>query len=200
DAVTSVPEPTESATAVTLYDLIPYVNQERYLSDAPVRAWYLRKLEHLRKADLLLAISEHSRREALDRLGLEPQRIVTVLPAADARFRRLDIPVAQEQDIRMRLGLNHQFLMYTGGIDYRKNIEGLIEGYALLPHELRQQHCLAAVYKTDAAERERLLQFARSKGLSDGEVVITGYVSDDDLVALYNLCKLFVFPSLHEGF
>lgn len=200
DAVTSALELAGGPTAITLYDLIPYVNQEQYLSDTLVRQWYLRKLEHLRKADLLLAISEYSRREALDTLGLEPQRIVTVFPAADARFHRLEIPVAREQEIRTRLGLKRQFLMYTGGIDYRKNIEGLIEAYALLPHELRRAHCLAVVCKADAAERERLLQFARSKGLADDEVAITGWVSDDDLVLLYNLCKLFVFPSLHEGF
>jgi glycosyltransferase involved in cell wall biosynthesis len=200
DAVTSVPDPGACATAVTLYDLIPYVNQERYLSNTPVREWYLRKLEHLRKADLLLAISEYSRREALDTLGLDPERIVTVFPAADARFRRLNIPLVEEQDLRMRLGLKRPFVMYTGGIDYRKNLEGLIEAYALLPQELRQQHCLAIVCRAGAAEREKLLQCARNKGLSDGEVAITGYVSDVDLVALYNLCKLFVFPSLHEGF
>lgn len=200
DAVTSVPKSRGCATVVTLYDLIPYVNQDRYLSNVLVRDWYLRKLEHLRKADLLLAISEYSRREALDTLGLEPERIVTVFPAADAHFRRLSIPPVEEQDLRRRLGLKRPFVLYTGGIDYRKNLEGLIEAYALLSQELRQQHCLAIVCKAATVEREGLRKFAQNKGLSDGEVVITGYVTDEDLIALYNLCKLFVFPSLHEGF
>ena len=200
DAVTSVPDNADYVTAVTLYDLIPYAHPQQYLSDRPVREWYLRKLASLRKADLLVAISDYSRREASTLLGFDPERIVTVSPAADPCFRRMDVPVAQEQEMRVRFGLKRQFVMYTGGIDHRKNLERLIEAYALLSYETRQQHCLALVCKVTAAERDALLRFAQGRGLSDSEVVITGYVSDRDLVALYNLCTLFVFPSLYEGF
>src|SRR5690606_37409989 len=49
-------------------------------------------------------------------------------------------------------------------------------------------------------DRRRLLQLARQHGLNDADVVMTGFVPEEDLIGLYNLCKLFVFPSWHEGF
>lgn len=200
DAVTSIARFADLPTAVTLYDLIPYLNQEKYFTNSLYQRWYLRKLGYLRTADLLLAISEHSRREAIDTLGLDPERVVTIYAAVDARFRRVGVRMEREQSIRARLGLKRDFLMYAGAVDYRKNVERLIEAYARLPNSLRRTHQLATVGSTSPEEREALLQLARKSGLSHEEVVVTGYVSDDDLLVLYNLCELFVLPSLHEGF
>src|SRR5918992_3854302 len=201
DAVTSVGLlKAEPPTAVTLYDLIPFLNAERYLTDPLRKTWYVRKLRSLRAADLLLAISEHSRREAIDSLDLDPDSVVAILGDADARFRRLPLSEEAAETILRRYGLHRPSIMYTGGIDWRKNIEGLIEAYAWLPQPLREAHQLAVVCKVEDVERKRLLALCQRLGLGYDDVVFTGYVSDDDLVGLYNLCKIFVFPSLHEGF
>jgi hypothetical protein len=83
------------ATAVTLYDLIPLVHREHYLADAMVEAWYERKLGHLRRAQLWLAISESSRREAIDRVGLPADWVVNISTAADRIRRRRAEPYNQ---------------------------------------------------------------------------------------------------------
>ena len=101
------------------------------------------------------------------------------------------------QALRQRHGLVHPFVMYTGGIDYRKNIDGLIRAYAALPTVLRARHQLAIVCSVQQVERERLMALARSAGLAAGELVLTGFVPDADLPLLYQDCALFVFPSLH---
>uniref|UniRef100_UPI00374CCA17 glycosyltransferase n=1 Tax=Undibacterium sp. TaxID=1914977 RepID=UPI00374CCA17 len=90
--------------------------------------------------------------------------------------------------------------MYTGGIDLRKNIEALIRSYASLPPVLRQQHQLAIVCSVQPTDRERLEKLARQSGLAKDDVILTGFVPDEDLPVLYNACELFVFPSWHEGF
>lgn len=200
NSVTSIGRFARLPTAVTLYDLIPYLHPEHYLAHPMVRSWYMRKLAHLRNADLLLAISEHSRQEAIEALGLPADRVVNVSTDADARFRVIDMDRATVHSLRDRYGLRRDFVMYTGGIDYRKNMEGLIEAYACLPATVRMDHQLAIMGQAQEEERGRLLAVASRLGLSKDEVVLTGYVSDQDLVGLYNLCKLFVFPSLHEGF
>ncbi|CAM5235529.1 glycosyltransferase [Rhodanobacter lindaniclasticus] len=200
DAVTSVGRAVTMPTAVTLYDLIPLIHQDVYLGHPLVREWYHDKLEALRQAQLLLAISESSRREAIDYLHLPESRVVNISSAADPMFRPVQIPLEAERDLRGKLGLQRPFVMYTGGIDHRKNIEGLIRAFAMLPPSLRGMHQLAVVCKAAPEERQRLEALARSVGLVDGDVVLTGFVSDDDMVALCNLCKLFVFPSWHEGF
>jgi glycosyltransferase involved in cell wall biosynthesis len=187
-------------TAATLYDLIPLLRKEDYLQDARVRDWYYRKLQALKNTDLLLAISEHSRQEAIDALYLPPQRVVNISGAVDDTFRPLTLSEHELAELRNRYGLDRPFVMYTGGIDMRKNIEGLIEAFAQLPTEIRIAYQLAIVCKAEDADLRRLLDLAAQAGLGERDVVFTGYVSDDDLVTLYNACTLFVFPSLHEGF
>jgi glycosyltransferase involved in cell wall biosynthesis len=187
-------------SAVTLYDLIPLLRKESYLSDPRVRNWYYRKLQGLKNADLLLAISEHTRSEAIASLHLPGERIVNISAAVDEVFQARSLSTEESADLRNRYGLRRPFVMYTGGIDARKNIEGLIAAYARLPDALRSAHQLAIICKIEATDRERLQTLAKSAGLPEDAVVFTGFVPDEDLVALYNSCALFVFPSLHEGF
>lgn len=200
DAVTSVSRSLRQKTAVVLYDLIPLIHNEIYLSDGRVRPWYLSKLDHLRRADLLLAISASSGREAVDHLGFNSTDVENISTAADPRF----IPCAVTPDARGRLAssykLHRDFVMYTGGIDHRKNIEGLLSAWAQIPVKLREQHQLAIVCSIQPHDRQRLSLLAADLGLTAEEVCLTGFVSDEDLLSLYNACKLFVFPSWHEGF
>ncbi len=187
-------------TAVTLYDLIPLIHPRPYLDDPRMRAWYLRKVSALRRADLWLAISESSRQEGIEHLGLDADRCINVSTAADPQFRRLEMSPGQELALRTRYGLHRPFIMYTGGIDHRKNLDGLIRAFAMVPAELRGRHQLAIVCSASQQDRESLLALARRQGMADGDVVVTGFVPDADLVELYNTCALFVFPSWHEGF
>lgn len=200
DAISSVVADARIDSAVTLYDLIPLIHRDTYLVDPGVRDWYLGKLSSLQRAKLLLAISESSRREAIEHLGIDGSRVVNISAAADPMFRKIAVADDFERSLRAKFGIHRPFVMYTGGIDHRKNIEGLIRAYALLPDEVRCNHQLAIVCHARSEDKARLAQLATRCGLGPAELALTGFVSDDELVALYNLCKLFVFPSWHEGF
>jgi glycosyltransferase involved in cell wall biosynthesis len=201
DAVTGIGTFTTAlATSMTLYDLIPLIHRETYLRSPAAEGWYENKLDHLRRAHLWLAISEASRRDAVHLLGLPDEAVVTIPGAADERFRPVRLAPAEAAALRARLGLKRPFVMYTGGIDHRKNVEGLIRSYALLPADVRNMHQLAIVCAAPPSAVQRLREVATQAGLAQEEVVLTSYVSDSDLVALYSLCALFVFPSLYEGF
>ncbi len=187
-------------TAVVLYDLIPYIHPRPYLENPTESAWYHGRIGRARQADLLLAISSSSAQEAIDYLDSDPERVVNISSAIDTRFRVIAIAEDDATRLRARYGLLRPFVMYTGGIDHRKNIEGLIAAYATLPKALRARHQLAVVCSVNDQARQRLTGLAARHGLADDELVLTGFVPDDDLLALYNLCELFVFPSWHEGF
>jgi glycosyltransferase involved in cell wall biosynthesis len=187
-------------TAVTLYDLIPLMRKDVYLAEAHVAGWYYRKLQSLKNAELLLAISGHSRLEAMSALQLPGERVVNISSAVGPEFHPRVQDEAGQRGMYARFGLRGDFIMYTGGIDYRKNIEGLIEAYSLLPGALRAQYQLAVVCSIQDHDRVRLQRVVAKFGLPRDDVVFTGYVSDQDLVALYNSTGLFVFPSLQEGF
>ncbi|MYM85508.1 glycosyltransferase, partial [Duganella sp. FT50W] len=186
--------------AVTLYDLIPLIRKETYLTDPHVANWYYRKLQSLKNAELLLAISGYSKLEAMDALQLPEQQVANISSAVDAIFMPRALSAEAELALRQRYGLTRNFIMYTGGIDYRKNIEGLIEAYAALPATLRAGHQLAVVCSIPEHDRLRLQNLASKFQVPKGDLVLTGFVPDDDLVSLYNLTDLFVFPSLQEGF
>jgi glycosyltransferase involved in cell wall biosynthesis len=201
DVVTSIGQfDTAIPRAVILYDLIPLIHRHIYLANPDVERWYQRKLDHLRRADLLLSISASSGREAVDHLGVAASQVVTISTACNDEFKPAKVSPAQRSDLARRYGLTKAYVMYTGGIDHRKNIEGLIRAFGLLPKSVRSGHQLAVVCAAHDTDRSRLLDLARSAGLSEGELVMTGFVPEDDLLALYRGCALFVFPSWHEGF
>ena len=201
DAVTSVGAfAVTMPTAVILYDLIPLINRKPYLENPEVEAWYEGKLASARRADLLLAISNSSREEAIRYLGASSRECLSISTAADPCFRPTRVPERDRRELFLRHHINRPFVMYTGGIDHRKNIEGLVRAYARLAPEVRVRHQLAVVCSIQPQDRARLAQLGQESGLATDEVVFTGFVSDADLLALYNLCKLFVFPSWHEGF
>lgn len=184
-------------TAV-LYDLIPLIEKEKYLGFHLAHDWYFDRVDHLVSADVLLAISESSRQEGILHLGAMPEKCVNVGTAIDPNAFHLGEPATPTE--LKALNITKPFLMHTSAFDERKNFEGLIDAFSLLPSSLREQHQLVLVggSNTDAAARIR--NYANKKGLGEGDVILPGYISDSDLAKLYRTCSLFVFPSFHEGF
>lgn len=188
-------------TAVILYDLIPALNPATYLATPVQRDYYERKLASLKRAGLVLSISDYSRQEAIDLLQLAPDSVHPISTAVDASFCRAEADPAAVAALRARFSITRGMLMYApGGADSRKNIDGLIQAFGLLPAAVRDAHQLLIASKINDGERQRLLDAARAAGLRDDELVMTGYVDDATLIALYRACTLFVFPSKHEGF
>ena len=202
DAVISVGHFAGAAhTAVVLYDLIPFLNPAAYLPTPSQQEYYGRKVASLRQAGLLLAISDYSRQEAIDALDLDPAGVVSISTAVDASFQPAHLAPEQLAALRQRFGIDRQMLMYApGGCDSRKNIDGLIEAYSLLPAAVRGAHQLLIASKLGETAHRQLSQHAKRCGLAPDELILTGYVSDTLLIELYSAAALFIFPSKHEGF
>jgi|ERR1700733_15371940 len=200
DCVTSIKRYTTVPTAVVFYDLIPLIYKDAYLSDPVYASWYNEKLAQLKRADLCLAISKSSRLEGIDLLGVDPNRIIDIAAGTDSHFRPRLVSKPQKELLRERYGIRHDFLMYTGAFDWRKNIERLIRAYSRLNSSVREKHQLALVGTLHPNQQLKLEKLAQDAGLARDEVIVTGYVSDDDLLILYNACLAVVLPSLHEGF
>lgn len=187
-------------TAVIFYDLIPLIYSEVYFTPPEERHWYRNKLSQLRRADLLLCISEASRQDVVRYLGIAQDVSAVILGGVEPEFCIAEVSAEREAALRERYALTRSFVMYTGGIDHRKNIPGLIRSYAQLPDSLRASHQLTIVCQVNEATRKSLGLLLQEYGLAMHEVVFTGFVPDEDLVDLYRLCKAFIFPSYYEGF
>lgn len=190
-----------TAVSATVFDLIPLLNPDKYLdSDLVYANYYSNKLEHLQKTQLLASISKFSKQEAKKHLTEFNGKLVNCCLAADEIFKPTSYKDADINNFKRHFGIKNRYVLYTGGADERKNLSKLIEAYALLPYHIRCEHQLVFAGRIPDGNKQSLLKQATKHGLSNNELVFTGYVSDEQLCQFYNECALFVFPSLHEGF
>jgi len=202
DAVTSIGRFDQTTpVSVILYDLIPLLNPNHYLKPNPrYEQYYLRKIEYLNQAKSHLAISEFSRQEAIEALGTSDSKTVAISTALDSHFQQQTLSEETARQLRTKFNISRSLVLYTGGTDERKNLPRLIEAYAALPASLRETHQLIFAGRMPEGDIARFKHIAHSAGLKEAELLFTGYVSDEELVHLYNLCQLYVFPSWHESF
>jgi glycosyltransferase involved in cell wall biosynthesis len=202
DAVVSIGRfDTKTPVSVILYDLIPLLNPETYLRSNPqFESYYLRKVSYLRLASRLLAISDFTRHEGLAHLDIPEEKAVTIYAATESYFQQQNLDEGEAADIKKKFGICRPFILCTGGSDERKNLPRLIEAYAALPKRLRGGYQLLFAGKMPESHAAQFKQIARGVGLGNDELIFTDFVSDKDLLQLYNLCELYVFPSWHEGF
>jgi glycosyltransferase involved in cell wall biosynthesis len=188
------------ATAVIHYDLIPLAIPE-YLSAASEAHFFQRKVEQLQSADLLLGISQASCDDAIERLDLIAGQVMNIGAAVEQEFCPDSDSSALARSCHLRLGINRAFVLYVpGGFDSRKNFERLFEAFSKLPASIRAEHQLVITGRLDHGRVELLWDTAAKYGLSQQELLLVGYVSDELLISLYRSAALFIFPSLNEGF
>ncbi len=195
--------PIEGPALIALvHDVIPFLFQEHYLRDERHARRFYRSLERLRQYDHLVTNSESTRADCAALLGMPADRLTTILAASDATFfqpaARFPIPGPDRRTLH-DLGVTGPFVFTLSGMDDRKNLDGLLEAYRLLPPELRESHQLVVTCELTPAYTDRIRALARRRGVDD-RLVLTGGVDDRALRTLYQQCRLFVFPSKYEGF
>jgi glycosyltransferase involved in cell wall biosynthesis/SAM-dependent methyltransferase len=190
----------------THYDLIPLVYPARYFpGEKEAAAWryFVEVCRALRHADRLLAISEFSRQEACAYLGIERQRISLAYPFSEACFR----PLAQHEvwshlsSLGRRTGtpIPEGFVLCVSHLHHAKNLRTLLRAFALLPESWRAGHPLVLAFDTTPEDEAVLRVWLKEFGIAD-TALPTGFVSDEEMAALFNAAHLFVHPSRHEGF
>lgn len=191
-----------SATVVTLYDVIPLIFPESYLTDPALRAEYIARVELIRHVDGILAISEKTAEDAVEVLRVPEARVHVIHAGTSDHFAAMyqSSEAAWAHIARNLRSVRRGFILYVGGADFRKNLEGMIAAFARLPTSMRAAHQLVIACTLNPGQAESYEAAAQAAGLESGEILLTGHVSDADLGALYRACELFVFPSLYEGF
>ncbi len=136
----------------------------------------------LRRADGLIAVSENTRQDAIRALGIAPERIRTIYSGvAEAYFQAA--PASRPRP----------YVLYTGAIEPRKNLDTLLDAWKLLRPSLRAEFDLLIAGPKGWASAST---FARVQA----EATYLGYVPEADLPGLTAGASAFVYPSLYEGF
>lgn len=183
-----------------LHDLIPLMFHRDYLTQPAWLETYARLLRQQVQVDCLFSNSHHSAWD-VSRLFQDPiPRLVTIGGGIDPSF----TPLTEAEMafyrywIREKFGLHREFLFYLGAKDPRKNVMGALYAYAALPVCWRDRFDLAIACPLEDHVRSFLLEAARQLGLSTS-LKLLGTVTETELRGLYQLCRLFLFPSLYEG-
>ena len=199
----ALPEPVPGGPrlAAVVHDFIPALFPEGYLREEKLALEYANDLRRLRSYDLLLANSEATRRDAIDLLGVPDRRTATILAGADRGFFRPAGPGEGDDDSARlaALGIDRPFFYYLGNVDPRKNVLGLVDAYALLPRETREQRPLILTFGGNDWFRRVLAEKVEALGLGRS-VIATGPIADETVRALCRRCEAFLSPSLYEGF
>jgi glycosyltransferase involved in cell wall biosynthesis len=188
--------PVSPCRAVVVIHDISYEDHPEYFN--PIEAlrmkWSIRG--SARRAAHVLTLSEFSKQQIVERYRVPPARVTVTPAAASSAFRAL--PAAAVDETLARLGVRRPFVVAVGNVQPRKNLELLMRAYARLRRADRIPHDLVLVGQP-AFRGSAILDTARALGI-EAFVRHTGYVAEDDLVALYNGADVFAYPSLYEGF
>ncbi len=185
-------------TVATLYDLIPLSFSETYLKNKPldIRLGYKNMLKRYQRVDHIISISEATKKDAIQLLGIPEDRITVVPLAYDKRlfYPREDSNAIKR--IKIIYDLPERYFLCSGSLESHKNIERVLKAYKSLSH-LPERFVFIGIY----SERQRESFNCQIKELKlRDRVKHLGYVEDGDLSALFWGATAFVFPSLKEGF
>jgi glycosyltransferase involved in cell wall biosynthesis len=185
-------------TVLTLYDLIPLKYASLYLSSESTRLEYLSNIKMYQNTDLIVSISEWSLKDAHDLLDIPYEKMTNAGIAVDDQFHQLrSLNSSDTERTRQKYGLDGKFILYVGSIDIRKNIVGLIDAFALLPDILKKKYQLVIACNYTETATLNLEGYARKT--CGNKVKFLHFITDEELNILYNICNLFVLPSLYEG-
>lgn len=178
---------------VTLHDVFS-ITRPGWVS-RPFRAWYGVLLPALtRSARKIITVSEWSRGEIAEALGIDPDKIVVVPEGVDERF---SVPSEEaRRAVRERLDLPDAFILTVGSLEPRKNLERVVRAWAALPPNERLPLLIAG----GLGDRRIFGDYDTDRLLAEPDVRLLGYVSDEDLPALFGSATLMVYAALEEGF
>jgi glycosyltransferase involved in cell wall biosynthesis len=183
------------ASVVTIHDLSMLLHshtQERHR----VRRAQQRLPLMARAATMITTPTESVRVEVHEHLHIPLERIVAVPEAARSCFRRLE--GEQTAEVRKRLGIQDEFLLFVGTIEPRKNLTALLRAFEEVLDSSKQELQLVLAGRPGWLVDDLFADLKRTPAAD--KIVITGYLSDEDLCALYSSCSAFVYPSIYEGF
>jgi glycosyltransferase involved in cell wall biosynthesis len=178
---------------VTIFDL-SFLRYPEHLSRA--RRLYLQAATRIsaRRARRIIAISESSKHEISTLLGVPENRLDVAVPGVSDQFHPVE--PSQIAAFRARLKLPDRFIFYLGTLEPRKNLETLLRAYAGLPQRSEVKLVLAG---GKGWQTEQIFALIAQLGIN-GDTLLPGYISGEDLPLWYNAAEIFAYPSVYEGF
>jgi glycosyltransferase involved in cell wall biosynthesis len=191
-----VPLRSPCATVLTIHDLSQLLHPETHPRRSVSRA--RRRLPlMMRAADSIIVPAASIKAEVCERTKTDPEKVFVVPEAARASFQPMS--PSEAEIVRRRLGVGEDFLLAVGTLEPRKNLAILVGAFNQIAHAQPGSDLQLVIAGGDGWLSGPLFE-AIEKSPARARIVLTDYLHDHDLRALYSSCRAFVYPSIYEGF
>src|SRR5438034_361048 len=193
----SLPARRDFAAVVTIHDLAPLIWPAHYLRLPYSRIGHVWQYALARRADAVIAVSEATKQDVVGRLRVPEERVTVVPEAVDSDF---DPPPADEGRalVRARFAVPDRYVLYVGQFDPRKNVRGLLRAFAAAAE---RDEDLRLVIVGDLGKLSSHLRDAlETERAPRDRVIVTGFVDEPTLAALYAGAECLLHAALLEGF
>jgi glycosyltransferase involved in cell wall biosynthesis len=188
---------TRIPAVVTVHD-VSFIEHPEYFTSSRRSQLRLTVGRSVRNAARILTVSEFSRDAILRAYDVEPSKVRVIPNAANPDFRVIGRERARRA-VTDRLKFHEPFIFSLGDLQPRKNQIGLIEAFSELLTDCPHLRYHLVLTGKETWFTPKVVEAARASGFAS-RIHFTGFVSDEDLLELYNACDCFVFPSFYEGF
>src|SRR5262249_31091409 len=150
------------------------------------------------RGDCFIAISEQTRKDFVNRYGVDDEKVHVIPLAAEPMF----APITDAERMAAGLaqhGIREEYVLFVGSAEPRKNLATLIKAFRELVAEAAFREFVLVLAGTPGWLNDEIYKLPAALGIAD-RVKFLGYVDDEDLPVLYSAAQLFVYPSLYEGF
>ena len=180
-------------SVVTVHDMTFFSHPEHHTR---WKQMYFRRMipKSVEKADAVIADSENTKQEIIRYLKTDKNKITTVHLGVGKHFKTGDKKPAQ-QFLRKKYHIKHNFILFVGTIEPRKNLTRLVEAFLYV----KNKGLKLVIVGEKGWKMDSFFKMIDELELKE-EVIFTGYVQDTDLVRFYQAAEIFVYPSLYEGF
>ena len=152
----------------------------------------------LKKARRIITVSNFSKREIVQFYQAKPDKIEVIYNGYNQYLYRPILRQEKVNEVLAKYDIARPYLLYVGRIDRKKNIPGLIEGYAIMKEQSKLPEKLVLV--GDASFGYDETNYMISEFMLNNEVIMPGWIEEEDMPYLYSGATAFVFPSNYEGF
>lgn len=182
-------------SVITIHDLA-FLLYPHFLTKESAR-YYSRIDQAVHRADHIIAVSESTKRDTVQLLGVPKKKITVIHEAANPIYRPVNDQGSLQQ-IKRKYGIASDFILFVSTVEPRKNLPTLLRAYRQLVDDYKPAVKLVVVGRRGWLF-EKTFAVVEELNLVD-EVLFLGRVPDEDLLLLYNAAQVHVHPSHYEGF
>ena len=187
-----IPKNIKGKVIVTIYDTV-FFSAPETMGGMKTISEYKYAAE---RSDLIITISESAKADIIKHFNIDEKKIKIVTPGIDLQKYSYKYSESELENIRKKYNLPKNYILYLGTIEPRKNIERIVKAFKKYKKEINDDLKLVIVGRK-GWKYDNIMKLIEAMGT---DIIITGYIDEEDKVPIYKLAQIFVFPSLYEGF